>query len=379
MAENERNPALDVVRIIATFCVISFHYGLKSGLLVENLVGFHMFIMCTLREALMICVPAFLMLTGYLMRRKTWHGRFYRGIVKTMVIYALASAVCYFSANRRLGLGFITGLANYTASRYGWYIEMYIGLFLLIPFLNVMYSGGSATLSGGVDTRKYKTALLSTFLVLTAAPGVVNIFCVSWEWWKSPSISSDYVKIIPAWWMRIYPITYYLIGCYLSEYGLKLRRKTCGLLFLASVFAKGAFAYYRADGGPYVAGSWQDWGSLLHVIQTTLFFSFVSTADLGKLSLRWKKVLHVVSDLCLGAYLVSSVGEDLFYPAVFGRIEQIVMRQDYNLIMSTLVFILSLALSAIINMIYKGLEKFCNAMAFRIKKMSRHKLGSRSM
>lgn len=34
---------------------------------------------------------------------------------------------------------FILGTLDFTGSNYSWYIEMYIGLFLLAPFLNLAY------------------------------------------------------------------------------------------------------------------------------------------------------------------------------------------------------------------------------------------------
>lgn len=362
MNEAKRNPALDIVRILATFCVISFHYGLTSGLLDEKLVGFHMFIMCTLREGLMICVPLFLILTGYLMNRKTWSRKFYLGITKTLGIYVLASAVCYLEWAKTFDWDFFRYTANFTACPYAWYIEMYIGLFLMIPFLNVMYHGSGFLAPTG--EKQYKNALLLTFLVLTALPGVVNIFVFSREWWGSPSSSVDYIKLIPDWWYKFYPITYYLIGCYLAEYGLKLPRKTCGLLLAATVLAKGLFAYYRADGLEYVAGRWQDWGSLLQTIQAVLAFEYISTVSTENLSSGWKKLLKTVSSLCLGAYLVSSMFENMIYTPFFERVTDRIVRQDFNLIMSFLVFLCSLALSAGINAVYELIKK---ALVFSFK------------
>ena len=66
--------------------------------------------------------------------------------------------------------------------------------------------------------------LENSFIILTSLPSVVNIYnSNSLDWWVLPSSSSTMDKLIPAWWQGMYPITYYYIGCYLSEYKIKLR------------------------------------------------------------------------------------------------------------------------------------------------------------
>lgn len=64
---------------------------------------------------------------------------------------------------------------------------------------------------------------------------------------------------------------------------------------------------------------------------------------------------------------MAPVAECIFYPLLFERVEDIVVRQDYNILMSALVFCLSLAISAMINVIYCGIEKLGVTAKMRIK------------
>ena len=102
---------------------------------------------------------------------------------------------------------FLKNLISYSGTRYSWYIEMYIGLFILIPFFNIIINS--------LKSKREYQMILITLIVLIALPSILNIFKFdSIEWWKKPSISNNYVKILPAWWTSIYPVLYYFLGAY---------------------------------------------------------------------------------------------------------------------------------------------------------------------
>ena len=102
--------------------------------------GKRMYVMVMIRCACMICVPLFLMLSGYLMNKVTLNRLYYIKRIKIIVIYILASIMCeiynviYLHQNRTL-LDCIKGILAFKSAKYSWYVEMYIGLALLIPYL----------------------------------------------------------------------------------------------------------------------------------------------------------------------------------------------------------------------------------------------------
>lgn len=62
-----RDLGLDITRIIAFASVPSVHFFLNSGFYDTPVLGEKMYIMVIFRTLFMICVPLFMLLSGYLM------------------------------------------------------------------------------------------------------------------------------------------------------------------------------------------------------------------------------------------------------------------------------------------------------------------------
>lgn len=355
-----RNIGLDIIRCIALLFVISVHFFLNTGFYDEPVIGFPMYIMVLIRNSFMVCVPLFMMLTGYLIRSTAVSRKYYFKLEKVLSIYLLSSFACAvykmclknsFSAVLRSFLGAVIGLFSFETAPYSWYIEMYIGLFLLIPFLNILYTG--------LHTQQEKKILIATFVFLTAIPGITNIFCLAGpSWWFLPSSSDSYYTILPQWWTNLYPITYFYIGRYLREYPLQLRTKTKLLLLTFSILAAGTFNYYRSYSSTFVWGKWQDYGSLLLLLQATLLFSLFSDLDYSRLSVKWKTVFSTVSEVSLGAYLVSWIFDQIFYSLLNDTVPTMVSRLPWFFVLVPAVFLCSVCLSWILNQIYFFCKKY---------------------
>ena len=367
MEISKRNSALDITRIVALFCVISVHFFLNNGFYKQPVLGWRMYVMTTMRTAFMICVPLFIMLTGYLMCRKTFSLKYYRGIVKTLGIYLLASIACalykIFVLKRELNADLVMGLFDYSTATYAWYIEMYIGLFLLIPFLNAMWNG--------LGSQKAKTALVITLLCLTTLPSLINIYNFEVAgWWKTPNLSDDYRQLVPDWWTRIYPLTYYFMGAYLREFPLKLKQRTKLLIWGVSIIAFGAFNFYRSHGKAFAWEIYNDWGGFNNVIMTFFAFSFLSSIRTENYPVKLKRALMLLSDLCLGGYLVSYIFDNLIYAELNARVKPMPNRLEWYIVVVPAVFVCSLALSGVLNLIYRGIARGCTALRSRLKQTS---------
>ena len=186
----------------------------------------------------------------------------------------------------------------------------------------------------------------------------MNIFNFTVDgWWFNPATTQEYNKIIPNWWVSIYPITYYYIGCYLNEFKIVIKRSKNLIFLLLSIFLFGTFNFYRSYGEMFISGPWQDWGALPNVVMTTLLFILLVYIDFSKLSENKKKVLEYTSELCLGAYLVSSIFDSIFYPLLNDNVLEVTIRLNYYVLIVPIVFICSLILSLILNVIYKYMNK----------------------
>ena len=347
MALTKRNPAADLIRIFALFLVVSVHFFLNNGFYSHTVEGGRMYVMTLMRSFFIICVPLFLTLSGYLLRKKQPEKSYYKRISKIIITYLLASLLCVVYSvvflNRDLSVKtIILNILSFKAAPYSWYIEMYLGLFLLIPFLNIVYNA--------LPSQKWKIWLIITFIILTALPSVLNIYSFDLP-------SSDMNKLIPAWWQTLYPITYYYIGCYLSEYGLKINKILNVALIILWTVLSGSFCYGRSYNTNFIWGDWCNYQSLFNVVLTVLVFAFFININYDRLPGRSAKFIQKISSLTLGGYLVSWIFDSELYPVLAEKVPSVTKRLEYYIIIVPIVFILSLLASYLLSKIQFLIEK----------------------
>ena len=164
MIMKKRNINIDLIKCIAVFSVISVHFFLNNGFYNKIVDSSGMYIGVFFRTLFMICVPLFLLSTGYLMKDKSLNKKYYFGISRVLIIY-LIDAIIYLGYksiyyNDSFSIKHIVSSILKFDIGYSWYIEMYIGLFLLIPFLNLIYNN--------LNSKKQKQILIITMLLLTS-------------------------------------------------------------------------------------------------------------------------------------------------------------------------------------------------------------------
>lgn len=357
--KSKRNPALDLIRCLALFCVAGVHFFLYNGFYEEAVSGIAMYLLTILRMAMMICVPLFLLLSGWLCRTRELKKGYFGKIRQILVIYILASLCCgafnallmaVFQHELLSPREILCGILSYDTAPYGWYVEMYIGLYCLIPFLNVLYNN--------LKSRQEKLTLIAVFLFLTALPDVCNIHQFSGlGWWLQPSSSEEYTQLLPSYWTLTYPLTYYFIGCYLSEYPITIKRSRHLALTLLSLVLSGSFAFYRSRGSGFLWGRWQEYSSLLVLIPSVLVFSWLAGLDLSGLGSKIRRILARCSDLTFGAYLVSWIFDKFFYLLLDNIQPTPLFRFLWFPVVVPLICLCSLCLSGILQWIYSGLSR----------------------
>ena len=347
-----RSISLDVIRCTALFLVVSVHFFLYIGFYSCLLVGSRLFLFTLIRTLSMTCVPLFLMLSGYLLKNKAPNRQYYSKLIKTVCLYFLASACCYIYQVRSSGnlLSFLLYTLGYSASHYAWYMNMYFGLFLLIPYLNVLYNG--------LPNQRSRQGLILSLMIMTAFTGLVNCFAPSPDGgWQLSSEVGIYQVILPDWWHKIYPLTYYFIGAYLRDHPLKLSRKCNALLLLLALVGNGTLNYCISYGKEFLQGSWQDWGSALNILQSALLFNLLATMDFTFLPARVTPLFRKISDLSLSAFLVSWIFDDLIYPAVIRLQPSIAYRLLWYPLTTTLVFTGSICLAWLLDGLYSLISR----------------------
>lgn len=284
----------DLARSTAVLLVFSVHFFLYTGFYNQPLEGCGMFLSAWARMCCMSCVPLFIMLSGFLCIRQKWAPGYCRKLVSVLLSYVLAGIMCvafrvfYMKEAlswREIGLLF----TRFEAAPYGWYIEMYIGLFLLIPFLNAAWNS--------MDTRG-KAALVWSTLAMTVLPSTVN--CL--------------IKLIPSWWAGIYPLAYYFLGAWLRERPVKARGGWLLLGWLGGGAAAVAVSHAMAPGGNFL---WKDityFNSVFVAAGSVCLFSLLIRVTGEKWPRPARRAVSWLSVISLQVYLVSYVSDNLLYP-----------------------------------------------------------------
>lgn len=165
----EKSCSLDFIRTMAILFVIFVHGLGYSGFYSESISGISMLVSEILRCLFITCVPLFLLLTGYLNNHKA-SKEHYLKLLRVIFIYVLCgiisqSALLVFDHNS-LKKAFIS-FFDFSACPYAWYIEMYVGLYLLIPFLNILWDH---------CTLKEQKILLLCLVAIVCTPSFFSIF-----------------------------------------------------------------------------------------------------------------------------------------------------------------------------------------------------------
>lgn len=344
----KRNINLDLVKCIAVFSVISVHFFLNNGFYLVPVIGEKMYISVFFRTLFMICVPLFMVATGYLMKDKKLSKKYYWGISRVLIIYTL-TAILYFIYNKYMGYivfdikEIIKRFLKFDVG-YSWYVEMYIGLFLLIPFINLIYNN--------LKDKKEKKILIITMLFLTAFQGLFNIREI----------------IIPTWWTKLYPITYYFIGCYLKEYKISINKIVNILLLLVVLFISSFVNIKLSNNGNFFWGVHNDWGSIFNVLTTFLVFIFIINLKLDKIPLILQKLIIKMSELSFGTYLLSAIVDNYLYKNIFAQTELLSLKSYFIIV--PLVFVTATFLSFLVDIIYKIIDRFIIKGVFQKNKIS---------
>ena len=345
-----RNINCDFLRIIALLFVISVHSLLYIGFYDTVNDGPTMILLNIARCLFITCVPIFMILSGYLMSKKEFNRKYLQKIIRIISTYFLCSLMCiiavYFIENQEMLplKDYFFQILSFKAAPYSWYVNMYLGLFLLIPFLNILWNN--------LKGQKPKQYLIVILFIIGILPNSINIFNFdSLNWWLEPSSSRLYQQLIPDYWATTtYIILYYFIGCYLKEYKLKLSIKKNIVFLLTFIIIFGLFNYYRNFNALFEWGSYVGYSSIEVVITTILFVNLILNF---KINIKSKKILDFIgkiSYLTFGAYLLSAIFDRYFYPILQSHTNTLIQRIPYLFLLIPVIFIFSLLLSWIVEL-----------------------------
>lgn len=218
--------------------------------------GERYFFAAILRSFFTCCVPLFFMLSGYLMKNKTPTWNYYSKSIRLLILYFVSGVLSilflFFVQKKEMSVkDVICYFTDFGAVGYGWYLRAYIGLFIFIPFLNIMIHA--------LKNKKQFQILILSFILVISVPTFLNSLTLRF---------SNY-------WKDFYPIIYYLLGAYVSLYKPQLRKSflalSCGVLTISSVVILFIFRHGQQRGG----GVYLQYGDLIFVLITVTVFLFL--------------------------------------------------------------------------------------------------------
>ncbi len=289
---------LDIIRSLALVLVVAIHGITMSELVVKTFGNAFWIPTLVLRTIALACVPLFIILTGYLNKDKELNKQYFVSLIGVLVPFYIIATIC---SVLKLAVGETTTvfkailhIFDFSANGYAWYIEMYIGLFMFIPFFNMFYK-----MLGSFRDRIIVTVFI---VVITMLPGAFS----------SLGLSSFRLSLLPDYWEAMYPIGYYFLGMLIADLKPKIKKiyNTVALIvwiafmttvcFILSHFS-GQYAWWFANG----------FGCIYNAVTALLIFLLFYDIELkkGKLS----DVISTVSLCTMEAYLFSYITDKVLY------------------------------------------------------------------
>lgn len=338
----QRVVGLDIIRCFAIFSVIAGHFfSLHTNFKNEMFAGTSMFLQASIAPVFYSCgVPFFLLLTGYLNCYRKIEKTYFHKIWKVLFAYLLFSIISIIFRNLYLNARLdikqsIDMILRFNAIPYAWYIEMWIGLFLLIPFLNIMYHG--------IQEKTHKQILIAILLFLTALPILLNRYGL---------------YLIPAYWKNCSPLALYFLGVYICEYKSDIRVIYGILIIIAICLINPIFNLLFIHNHTLIQITGDSFGLFGFVIAVTMFLLLYQVEISSALS---KKILIKTANLSLDMYLCCWIFDTIFY--TYFKSSYFVNQGQfgkYFFIIVPLVFISSFAVAWLKEVITKTIQKLIN-------------------
>ncbi|MBP5384597.1 MAG: acyltransferase family protein [Lachnospiraceae bacterium] len=289
-ANTVRETGPDLVRVCASVFVVAVHFYLNCNYYQTPLAGGRMMAMTWGRWFFMICVPLFMMLTGYLKCHKTFSRAHYLSLVPILLTYVVIGVVKIIVSNIYYGAGyftFLTGLKAIATYQLAWYVGMYVALMLLIPFLNKLWEA--------LDAKQHKW-LIATLAVIGSLYPLV-------------------LYVVPSYWQMLYPFVYYFLGAYIRTYRPKVNKLLAVLAILVTTTVNAAVSYLTADGALFdwqvLAQTDSGYSVLTVVIASAAFFLLFYDVNVRPRFLQ--KILAAISGVSLEIYLFTGVFDVIIF------------------------------------------------------------------
>lgn len=323
---------IDIVKTIAIFFVISVHFFLNTNFYTTSLFGEVMHLQLMARWLFFTCVPLFLLSTGYLQKEKTYNLKYWKTGYNILISYisisivALLYRVSVLKEEITIWIA-IKRILNFSLNGYAWYVAMFIGLYMLIPAINIIYKN--------IGNKRNRLNFILILCFLTAIP--VNGF-----------LSNEMTAL--------YPITYYFIGSYIREYTPKINKIKGIIWIFLFIFLEDLITIFivRRNGNNIFSSIFIDrYGFIFNLCVSVIIFLLLY--DIKRCPIFIQRCFTKIAQSTFEIYLFSFIFDSYFYTKFKSR--YFITQQDfskYYFIIVPLVFCVSFT-SANIYLLFKQL------------------------
>ena len=334
-----RDTNADIIRIFALFMVFFVHIFYNNGFYALPIDNTVMYVGTFFRQFFLICVPLFMLLTGYLQGNKEieFNKKYVFKLNKVLVPYLIITILTvifhrYTGINSKTA--FLDLLFAYYDNGYTWYIEMYIGLYLLIPFFNQLFISLN---------KKKREGLIVVLSTLTFIPSLFFVFDI-------PFINC---------WTMLYPISYYFIGAYIKLHGLNIKRSLRWILLITSCIYNGILATTLFQNSLF--SSFNDSNGFFTAVNSVLIFSLLLEIKTDRFKLGTKKLLANLSNIVVPTYMFSYISDNIIYQQIVIKhfpnfVDRMYLAIPFALLSGVIAFCGGWVTSIVSNVIIKTLE-----------------------
>ena len=334
-----RDFGADVVRIYAVIMVLTLHFFLRNGFYDREMNDIWGILVMTVRSVSLCCVPLFIVLTGYLKCGKEWNAKYYCSLLPILLSFVLISLIhlpykIFYGKEERSVAEWILQFFGFKLATYSWYVGMYIGLFLLIPLLNKVWAG--------CRTQRAHIGVVLTLCAVTFLPAAVNLL-----------ITAD-TNLLPAYFSKMYYISYYFIGCYIRTYKPKVKHWVLWVIIvLVGAGISVSNMLTRTDPADFYTGFSASYDHILTALLTTCTFLSLYQIRCTKYGARW--IAAKISNIVFEIYLCSYLPDRIIY-ASFDHTQPVMMYFPAGIAMVAAVFVISALLAYPVKRISKFLS-----------------------
>lgn len=332
---NNRNINIDIMKSLALFFVIGVHFFLYIGFYELN-YNFFVFFFIIIRNIMLTCVPLFIITTGFLNRNKIWSKKYYLNILYIYSLYSFSIFILTvndenFDLSYQVFRKVVINTLEY--KYYGWYINMYVGLMLIAPIINIAFKY--------MEEKKQYFAICNIIIAISLPITLFDFFL--------DARYSLFSNLFPNWWNKSWPLIYYAIGVYFSY---KKERIRYALLMLISALLIGGISYYYFN----IHFESVVYGNIFCVVTSLCIFNILLNikVKLGNICLA---LVKFISTNTLIAYLLSHIVDASIYPYLTKLIPNIHIRLSMFPVVVIFNFLITIFLVFMVVMLVGVLKK----------------------